>query len=155
MQPRVLSSPAMASREKEPWFKNGLRFECTRCGQCCGGTPGYVWVTEEEIAALARRFDLAAGDFRRRYTRRIGRRGVSLTETEDYDCIFLGGDGGCSVYEDRPRQCRTYPFWGRALASPATWDTEARECPGIHQGQSWSLVKIRVFADRDGLPEDR
>ncbi len=145
----------MAAGEKEPWFKDGLRFECTRCGQCCGGAPGYVWVSAEEVAALARRFDLADGEFRRRYTRRVGRRGVSLTETEDYDCIFYGDADGCTVYEDRPRQCRTYPFWGKTLASPATWEIEARECPGIHQGQRWSPVKIRPLARRDGLPEDQ
>ncbi len=151
----MLSSVAMASRDQEPWFKNGLRFECTRCGRCCGGAPGYVWVTEEEIAALARRFDLAVGEFRQRYTRRVERRGVSLTETDDYDCIFYDGDDGCSVYEDRPRQCYTYPFWGKTLASPATWEIEARECPGIDQGRFWSLVKILPLARRDGLPEDR
>ena len=27
------------------WYRDGLRFECTRCGACCTGAPGYVWVT--------------------------------------------------------------------------------------------------------------
>ena len=26
---------------------------CTQCGACCSGEPGYVWVNEGEIAAMA------------------------------------------------------------------------------------------------------
>ena len=37
----------------EPWFKDGLRFTCTRCGKCCTGPPGFVWVNDEEVAAIA------------------------------------------------------------------------------------------------------
>ena len=37
----------------EPWYQDGLRFRCTRCGHCCTGTPGNVWINEEEIAAIA------------------------------------------------------------------------------------------------------
>ncbi len=37
----------------EPWFEDGLRFRCTRCGNCCTGAPGYVWVNDEELSAIA------------------------------------------------------------------------------------------------------
>ena len=37
----------------EPWYKDGLQFECSQCGDCCTGAPGYVWVNKQEIAALA------------------------------------------------------------------------------------------------------
>ena len=37
----------------EPWYQDGLHFSCTRCGHCCTGEPGYVWVTDEELAAIA------------------------------------------------------------------------------------------------------
>ncbi len=36
-----------------PWYQDGLAFTCTQCGKCCTGDPGFVWVTDEEIAALA------------------------------------------------------------------------------------------------------
>ena len=36
------------------WFKKGLRFECTGCGDCCTGAPGFVWVNSEEIRGLAK-----------------------------------------------------------------------------------------------------
>src|SRR2546428_221024 len=37
----------------DPWYQDGLRFRCTRCGNCCTGAPGFVWVNDEEIAAIA------------------------------------------------------------------------------------------------------
>jgi Fe-S-cluster containining protein len=136
----------------EPWYKNGLRFECTRCGNCCGGEPGYVWVDKEEIAALAQRLGLREAEFRRRYTFLVSGRGVSLTETNAHDCIFYDQKQGCTVYEDRPQQCRTWPFWDRVLASPRTWEIEADDCPGMNHGRLHDLVQIRSQAERDGLP---
>ena len=26
----------------DPWYNDGLRFTCTRCGHCCTGEPGFV-----------------------------------------------------------------------------------------------------------------
>ena len=37
----------------EPWYEDGLRFRCTRCGACCTGSPGFVWVNAEELADIA------------------------------------------------------------------------------------------------------
>ena len=39
--------------EELPWYHEGLSFTCSQCGDCCTGAPGYVWVNNEEIAALA------------------------------------------------------------------------------------------------------
>ena len=39
------------TEEKEqPWYKDGLGFQCTQCGDCCTGAPGYVWINAAEIA---------------------------------------------------------------------------------------------------------
>ena len=58
-----------------PWYHEGLRFTCQQCGNCCRGPdPGYVWVTEDEIAALAKRLDMSLDAFGRRYLRRVGAR---------------------------------------------------------------------------------
>jgi Fe-S-cluster containining protein len=51
-----------------------------------------------------------------------------------YDCVFWG-EGGCGVYEDRPIQCSTYPFWPSIMESEAAWRDEARWCPGIGRGE--------------------
>ena len=143
--------------EQDPWYSEGLQFECTRCGKCCGGEPGYVWVDSAEIVALAARFEMSAKTFKKEYTRRArkGRwRGVTLLEKENYDCIFWENGSGCTVYEDRPRQCRTYPFWRRVLASPQTWRDESEECPGMDRGPVRDLVQITTAVRNDGLPPD-
>ncbi len=38
---------------RKKWYQTGLRFECIRCGECCSGEPGYVWVTKEEIRRIS------------------------------------------------------------------------------------------------------
>ena len=42
------------------WYRDGLQFECTQCGNCCTGDPGYVWVTPEEIKAIAAKDGITA-----------------------------------------------------------------------------------------------
>ena len=37
----------------EPWYKDGLKFKCTQCGDCCTGAPGYVWVNQAEVEGIA------------------------------------------------------------------------------------------------------
>ena len=36
-----------------PWYAAGLRFRCRRCGACCTGAPGYVWLEPADVAAIA------------------------------------------------------------------------------------------------------
>lgn len=67
---------------------------------------------------------------------------LSLTEQSNHDCIFWR-DGGCSVYDDRPAQCRTYPFWEHILENEESWSRESRECPGIGVGRTHSFFEIR------------
>ena len=105
---------------QEPWYHDGLAFRCTRCGQCCTGAPGFVWVNDEEVEAIAgvssaRSPTLGvAGPF---YTRKLDR-GRSLRERANGDCIFYQAGTGCTIYSVRPRQCRTWPFWEKNVASP-------------------------------------
>lgn len=61
-----------------------------------------------------------------------GREQLSLREKPGYDCVFW--DGGCVVYEARPLQCRTFPFWPSVLASEEAWEETAAECPGMGRG---------------------
>jgi len=118
----------------EPWYHDGLRFECTRCGHCCTGEPGYVWVNDEELAALAERLGEPVEQVVALYTKQ-GRRGRSLREKADGDCVFYDRTAGCTVYEVRPRQCRTWPFWHSNVETPAAWEKTRAVCPGSGQGE--------------------
>ena len=129
----------------EPWYAEGLRFKCTGCGDCCTGGPGYVWVTQEEIDALATRLNLSSAEFERRFVRYVGVR-RSLKERKNYDCVFLDANRRCTVYEDRPRQCRTWPFWNSNIVSPEAWQRTCEACPGSGQGKLYSLEAIEEQA---------
>jgi uncharacterized protein len=130
---------------EQPWFADGLRFKCTGCGDCCTGGPGYVWVTQEEIDALAKRLELTSPEFERRFVRKVGVR-RSLKELKNYDCVFLDANRRCTVYEDRPRQCRTWPFWDSNLKSPEAWQHACEVCPGSGKGKLYSLGEIQEQA---------
>lgn len=128
-----------------PWYADGLRFKCTGCGDCCTGGPGYVWVTQAEIDALATRLEMTPAAFERQYVRKVGVR-RSLKERKNYDCVFLDAERRCTVYEDRPLQCRTWPFWNSNLKSPEAWQHTCEVCPGSGTGKLYSLEKIEEQA---------
>jgi Fe-S-cluster containining protein len=134
----------------QPWYREGLRFECTRCGHCCGGGPGTIRVSDEEIGALARRLELADDEFRARYTRRLRNGDISLVEKKNYDCVFFDREKRCRVYEDRPRQCRTWPFWQSVVHTRETWEDEAGECPGMDAGPLHDFEEILLTSRNDG-----
>ena len=118
----------------EPWYREGLRFRCTRCGHCCTGAPGYVWVNDQEIAALAEFRGETVEQVIGLFTRRVDR-GRSLREKANGDCVFYDRKAGCTVYEVRPRQCRTWPFWESNVATPERWQKTCDICPGSGHGE--------------------
>jgi len=128
---------------EKPWYKDGLRFKCSQCGDCCTGAPGYVWVNKEEIAALAREVGEEDIDqFERLYVRKIGIR-KSLKEFPNGDCVFFDDQSrSCTVYGARPRQCRTWPFWDSNLRTPEDWEQTCEVCPGSGKGPLVQLDTI-------------
>ncbi|MDR3635503.1 MAG: YkgJ family cysteine cluster protein [Isosphaeraceae bacterium] len=134
-----------APEPTEPWYRDGLAFECTRCGACCTGAPGYVWVDEQEIARLASFRGESFEQFSGRYVRRVGTR-YSLIEKPGGDCIFWDQRAGCTVYPARPVQCQTWPFWPENIESAADWHQVQRGCPGAGRGQLFTVDEIRASA---------
>ena len=117
--------------DSDPWYKNGLHFKCTGCGKCCSGGPGYVWVTKEEIAAIASFLTMPLDLFVRKYIRqRDNRYALIEKKIENFDCIFLH-DKKCLIYPVRPRQCITFPWWTENLQSEESWNLTAKSCEGI------------------------
>ncbi len=132
----------MAGIRKEVWYSNGLRFHCTQCGDCCSGSEGYVWVNQEEINAMAARLGVSPLTFEERFVKRVGVR-RSLTERANGDCVLLDEKTRkCTAYEERPRQCKTWPFWDSNLRTPEAWAEAAEACPGCDKGNLVPLEKI-------------
>jgi Fe-S-cluster containining protein len=119
---------------KKPWYSDGLAFSCTRCGKCCTGEPGFVWVNDEEVAAIAEFLGEPVEEVRGLYTRRA-KFSRTLREKDNGDCVFYDREKGCTIYSVRPPQCRTWPFWESNVKTAEAWDETQRICPGSGHGE--------------------
>jgi len=132
----------------KPHYEKGLRFSCARCSGCCRRDPGFVFLSIADAETLAKRIGLDYSSFVAAYCRWIPAGGgvelLSLKERANYDCVLWGADG-CSVYEDRPLQCRTYPFWDSVVESEESWESTARDCPGMGNGRLFGKEEIERF----------
>ncbi|MBI9108712.1 MAG: YkgJ family cysteine cluster protein [Spirochaetales bacterium] len=139
---------------EENFYENGLRFECQKCSACCRHDPGYVFLTQTDLDALVTETGLSEADFLEKYCTMIdigGFKRISLIEKKNYDCIFW--KDGCSVYQSRPVQCRTFPFWISSLEDKTDWDELALSCPGIGKGGIVSKEEIeKRIAERQKEP---
>jgi len=117
-----------------PWYDNGLSFSCTSCGKCCK-VDGDVWLAPEEVDGITRHlgYDSSSSrEFRNKYVRAevVPDNGEEsqawlCLKRQEGACIFLDDLGKCSIYEVRPIQCETYPFWPSLLKSRGDWEDEA------------------------------
>ncbi len=79
---------------------------------------------------------------RQQYVRKVGSR-KSLIEFENGDCVFFDGKTRkCNVYEFRPQQCRTWPFWDSNIATPEAWKETCQVCPGSGHGKLYSVEEV-------------
>jgi Fe-S-cluster containining protein len=145
----------MPAPSSDEWFApQGLRFECTQCGACCTGPAGYVTVTDDDCAAIATLIGEDLARFLERYTHEtpLGRSLNERPTEHGQDCVFLDrgsvpGKAVCGIYEARPLQCRTFPWWPGHLGSPKAWRRLGRECEGVGRGGFVPVEDIRVSRD--------
>jgi hypothetical protein len=161
----------LSTEEQAAWYADGLRFTCTQCGNCCTGGPGFVWISVEEVVRLAAHLRLSPEQVVEKYCRKIDGK-FSLRERRnargEYDCIFLkevkaqrrDGDETvvyskrvCTVYDARPLQCRTWPFWTENLRDQASWERSAKRCPGMNVGKRYTLKQIVALRDARDWPQ--
>lgn len=87
---------------------------CLACRGACCRWGGYVWVTEEDITAMAKIMNLDLQAFAGEYVKAAYGK-LSLQERlrdGEYHCaLFDPFTSRCLVYQARPEQCRTFPFW--------------------------------------------
>jgi Fe-S-cluster containining protein len=130
-----------------PWYRDGLRFECTQCGNCCRnhGDYTFVYLTEVELEELPAFLGLSRDEFLARYCTKEPGSWWSLRMDEPA-CPFLTEDARCSVYPVRPKQCRTWPFWQENLEE-AAWKGPVKECcPGLDTGPLRSAEEVERIA---------
>jgi len=81
------------------------KIDCLNCANCCKNhSPRFK---NADIKRIAKRLRIKEGELAARYLR--------LDKEDDYvakqsPCPFLSEDNSCSIYEDRPSDCRRYPY---------------------------------------------
>ena len=130
----------------KPWYANGLRFECTRSGNCCKnhGSYTYVYLAPEDVAAIAGHLALAPAKFLARYCREED--GWITLVMDAPACPFQEASGACAIYPVRPKQCATWPFWEENLVEGVWHGSVAECCPGIGRGPLHSREEIERIA---------
>lgn len=153
----------------ESWYAEGAQFTCSQCGNCCTGGPGYVWLSDVELDRLASHLKVSVDEVKSAHCRKVGRR-WSLKEHRtpagQYDCTFLkeikieNAHGApayskrvCTIYEVRPLQCRTWPFWDGNMASKEDWDAAARRCHGMNSGRTFTQAEMEALRDATDWPD--
>lgn len=105
-----------------------------------------------DIVRLKNRLGMKSGDFLKKYTgvhvgQETGLPVILLQMEGPYlKCPFLEENKGCTVYEDRPGACRTYPLARMARRSTEMDGVEefyyiVREpdCQGFNNGKEWTV----------------
>ena len=124
---------------KNKFWESGLSFECKQCGNCCTFDGGSIYASKREFEEIAKFLGLSFSEFVKRFTRSDDKF-VSLKLNDKKHCIFY--ENGCKIYEKRPGQCRSYPFWPEILKSEFRWTYESDSCKGIGSGKQWSKEEI-------------
>lgn len=81
------------------------KIDCLECARCCRNySPRFK---QPDIKRIAKRLRVREGELVSRYLR--------MDEDGDFvlqksPCPFIGDDNRCSIYEDRPSDCRRYPY---------------------------------------------
>ncbi len=105
---------------------------CSTCSaRCCTGESGYIHVSASEMESISKFLGLSIEDFTKNYLFKNGYK-YSIKERkfgESYECAFYDRvSNGCMIYEVRPLQCRTFPFWDYFKTRV---DELKLECPGV------------------------
>ena len=127
------------------FFDEGLSFECRRCGTCCTGAPGTVYVAPDETMPLAKYLGLQLSELIHQHLYPF-KDSFSIREDDNGNCRFF--DQGCRIYPVRPFQCRSFPFWFSNLRSEAIWKQVCLQCPGIGKGQWFSREQLMAIAGK-------
>lgn len=132
----------------ELWWKNGVRFECQGSGKCCTshGEFGFVFLTIEDRRRMAKHLGLTTATFTRTYCEKTNGAWHLIEKKGQPDCRFLK-DKRCGIYEARPEQCRSWPFWPEVMGAKQ-WTKDVKSfCPGVGKGRVWSAEEIMAILD--------
>jgi Fe-S-cluster containining protein len=79
--------------------------DCLQCANCCKNySPRF---NTPDIKRISRHLKLKESEFIEKYLR-VDEEGDYVART--LPCPFLGADNYCTIYEERPSDCRRFPY---------------------------------------------
>lgn len=141
-------------------LESRFRFKCHKgisCfTKCCSNID--IMLTPYDVVRLKKRLGITSSEFldKYTYTQAEGRAAFPLlylrmSEGEGRSCQFVTPEG-CSVYEDRPANCRYYPI-GQGTLKKAVDEKVVDEeffffvkeehCKGFAEPREWSIAEWR------------
>ncbi len=141
-------------------LKSRFRFKCHKgisCfTKCCSNID--IMLTPYDVVALKKKLGIPSEEFLEKYTytQTDGKASFPLiylrmNADETRTCPFVSAEG-CTVYEDRPANCRYYPI-GQGTLKKAVDDKVVDEeffffvredhCKGFEESQEWTVAGWR------------
>jgi uncharacterized protein len=116
------------------------QIDCLQCARCCKRYSPRFKIPD--IKRISKILQMKEGAFIEKYLR--------LDEDGDYvavsaPCPFLGEDNKCSIYEDRPSDCRRFPYTDEdvILKRPRLTQKNSSFCPIVVSVLEGLLEKIK------------
>lgn len=127
-----------------------FKWTCTACGRCCRG-PGAVYFTENDLSKIRQYLNLdnPTKSNQQKWNNLLKRlvqkkqNNFFVHQTEDA-CMFLSEDNKCTIYEVRPLQCRTFPFWTSNFEDKESYKALRALSPGVRNGRGQSFSNQEV-----------
>lgn len=141
-------------------LKSEFRFKCHNeisCfTKCCNNID--IMLTPYDVVALKKRLGISSEEFLEKYTyaQTDGKANfpipyLRMADDEARSCPFVSAEG-CTVYEDRPANCRYYPI-GQGTLKKAVDDRIVDEeffffvkedhCKGFEESDQWTVASWR------------
>jgi Fe-S-cluster containining protein len=142
--------------KNDNWWSKGIRFQCQGSGKCCTshGEFGFVFLTLEDRRRMAKYFKITTTAFTKKYCEKYRGAWHLIEDRKNPDCMFLKNKG-CTIYEARPTQCRTWPFWPEVMNSKAWAKDVVAFCPGVGKGKLISSEEINKNLKQQTNAEDK
>lgn len=120
---------------------NNIKFECIKCGLCCGDTEQKtrrILLLQTEAQKIAAETSQPLISFSDKINDNQPYC-FEMKKTSEGKCFFLK-DNKCSIYEVRPIICVFYPFELKLPPNERKYVFDfTPECPGINQGKAFRL----------------
>jgi hypothetical protein len=117
-------------------YPKNVRFQCARCGLCCGDTESkarHILLLKKEAESISETTSRAVEDFACR-TEGHEPYVYEMRKSAGGQCLFLEKET-CVIYGSRPLVCRYYPFELRTTRNSRPVFSSTKECPGIGRGK--------------------